>query len=479
MRTTWLRYFDEQRDEMEARIARDTARYRQGRFELALEGREGEALRVPLQLVQTGHDFNFGSTIFMLDEFEDEERNAWFREIFPQLNNYMVAPLYWSDLEPEAGKPRYAPDAKPVYRRPPLDLIVDYAEQQQLRVKGHPLMWRHFLPDWLPLDGEAVFELLRARVHDLAQRYSHVFVDVDVVNEAMSADFGLRDPRLVHDYLNRSYALADEAFPNSRLFINEVPYLCFEHARQELSHYYLAIENLLLKGRRIDGIGLQAHMYFDVEETEYPLSRFYLNPEIIWDVLDSYGRFGKPIQISEVSCPPSSTSARTRGAGRAGRDPLPPLVQPSVRRRHRLVEHRRPHGGLCPDWRKRRREPLGRRTLPLRHASQAGRRTPRPPDQPRLAQQRDPRTRPRPRRRGAVRRPGLLRPLRGLRGGRGAPLPLAAGPASGGRTQPQPAPRRCRSPLMQHQYGKMGQSDDSARHPSLRMGLGTCGASAH
>lgn len=62
----------------------------------------------------------------MLDEFETEEKNRAYREVFKDTFNLATVPFYWSDLEPERGKPRYTADSPKIYRRPATDLCVDY-----------------------------------------------------------------------------------------------------------------------------------------------------------------------------------------------------------------------------------------------------------------------------------------------------------------------------------------------------------------
>ena len=79
---------------------------------------------------QKTHDFGYGANIFMLDEFECEEKNRIYREKFAELFNLATVPFYWSDLEPEEGKPRFAKDSPKIYRRPAPDLCVEYCKEK-------------------------------------------------------------------------------------------------------------------------------------------------------------------------------------------------------------------------------------------------------------------------------------------------------------------------------------------------------------
>ena len=70
----------------------------------------------------------------------------------------------------------------------------------------------------------------------------------------------------------------------------------------------MQIERALRAGVRIDGIGMQFHM-FHRREQEVEKTIDYYDPERIYDVLDCYAAFGKPIQITESTIPAYSYDA--------------------------------------------------------------------------------------------------------------------------------------------------------------------------
>ena len=75
------------------------------------------------------------------------------------------------------------------------------------------------------------------------------------------------------------------------------------------------IERALLKGARIDKIGFQFHMFRRAEE-ELEAAREFYDPERIYAVMDTYARFNKPIQITEVTIPAYSGAAEDEGLQR-------------------------------------------------------------------------------------------------------------------------------------------------------------------
>ena len=64
----------------------------------------------------------------------------------------------------------------------------------------------------------------------------------------------------------------------------------------------MQIERALLKGARIDSIGMQYHMFFRAEK-EQEITAMYYDPCRIYDVLDSYAMLGRNIQITELTIP--------------------------------------------------------------------------------------------------------------------------------------------------------------------------------
>lgn len=299
----YMKYFEQHRVEVEQRIDRETERNRKSDFTLTFRDAEGNPLRGKLTVRQKTHDFKFGCNVFMLDQFPDEEHNLVYREKFPELFNYAVAPFYWSDYEVEDGKPRTGSDAPNVYRRPAPELVLRYAAEHGIALKGHCLMWQRFLPDWLPDRPEENMFRIQRRIREIAAEYGTRIRDFDVVNETLARKWEREyENKMPYDCTNRTFAYADTVMPGNRLFINETTENVWHQFRREHSAYYMQIENLLLKGRRVDAIGLQYHIFTKQENLENR-QELYLNPIRLYDVLDTYGRFDRPLHISEITVP--------------------------------------------------------------------------------------------------------------------------------------------------------------------------------
>jgi GH35 family endo-1,4-beta-xylanase len=235
----------------------------------------------------------------MLRGYEDKAKNALWEARYQDLFNLTVVPFYWRDLEPEQGKPRYAADSPPMHRRPPPDLVLDWCEANNITPKGHNLLWSSYLPDWLPRKPDEMIGPTRHHFKEIAQRYDDRIPVWDVVNEALA-----RRPEnpMPPDHLRWAYGLADTLFPNGKLFVNETTGDSWVDFHREETPYCLMIQNLQLRGARVDGIGLQFHLFGFLEQIVERHPQL-LDPLYLLDVLDQYGTFDLPIHISEITVP--------------------------------------------------------------------------------------------------------------------------------------------------------------------------------
>ena len=297
-----LKYFEEQQDYFDLKVNSGIELNRKAYAMLSFVNEKGEPLKdITFKAKQKTHDFNFGCNMFVLDEFESEEKNEIYRKQFAKVFNYGTAAFYWKDLEPEKGKPRYSKGSPKIYRRPAPDLVVEYCRQNNIKIKGHCLFYDGFSPKWLPRDKKLLEAENERHIIEIAERYSADIHDWDITNETLSwspyysTTAMYRDP----DYIPKCFALADKYLPHERKFINEC-YGIWDTFNFCNSAFYLQLENLMLKGVNFDCIGLQHHQFVPREkEAQYASARY--NPKRVFEVLDTFGKFNKPIQLSEVT----------------------------------------------------------------------------------------------------------------------------------------------------------------------------------
>ena len=130
-----LKYFEQDNPYIKTRIESGIELYRKGDATITIKAENGELPEnITVEAEQRSHAFKFGANLFMLDQFPTEEENAIYREKFPQLFNLATLPFYWSTLEPEMGKPRYAKDSPKIYRRPAPDLCIEYCKEKGIEL---------------------------------------------------------------------------------------------------------------------------------------------------------------------------------------------------------------------------------------------------------------------------------------------------------------------------------------------------------
>ena len=179
-----LRFVNAKRSYMEDRIKDGIETNRKGVAHVMLTDAEGKALSgTKVKLVQKNHAFRYGANLFMLDEFDSAEKNQLYRKYFAEGCNIATLPFYWSDLEPEQGKPRFAADSPKVYRRPAPDLCLDFCEANGIEPKAHCLNYAVFTPEWAPKDITGIKLALEKRFAELAERYKHRIDLWEVTNE--------------------------------------------------------------------------------------------------------------------------------------------------------------------------------------------------------------------------------------------------------------------------------------------------------
>ena len=298
-----LDLFNEQEASWKQRAADGIERYRKGDGRITVTDENGEPIaNAKIKLTQTSHEIRFGANIFMLDELETEEKNEKYKKYFAELFNMATLPFYWDTLEPECGKPRYAKDSPKVYRRPPIDLCIEFCEKHGIEPREHALAYDAFFPKWLyDASVEEVKQELERRYSEISARYADKIPTIEVTNEmawTQGKTAFYDDP----DYVRWCFELAEKFFPNNQLVINEATYNSWEDTCRSTGKYYAYIEANILKGARIDAIGMQYHLFNDAE-LEYQKTRSTLNPENLYKHMDLYSNFGKPLQITEVTIP--------------------------------------------------------------------------------------------------------------------------------------------------------------------------------
>ncbi len=249
------------------------------------------------------HKFRFGCNLFMLDEFPDDtNKNVIYRQKFKEVFNLATLPFYWDATEPEEGKTRYEIGSPALYRRPPVDLCIKYCEENNIEPREHALCYDNFFPDWL-VDKTVpeIKQYIVKRMQQISRRYADKIPTIEVTNE-MFWDKGKTPIYADPDFMVFCYEQAAKYFPKNELCINEWSGDIWNKNPLPWNNYYLIIENLLLKGARVDAIGMQYHMFYNKDDYFKSTRRVY-NLRHLIQVMDNFARLKKPFQITEITIP--------------------------------------------------------------------------------------------------------------------------------------------------------------------------------
>ena len=298
-----LDLFEEQNDTWRKRAAEGIERYRKGDGVVTVVDEAGNPVsNAKIKLTQKTHEFRFGANLFMLDELETDEKNEKYKKYFSDVFNMATLPFYWDALEPERGNPRYAKDSPKVYRRPSPDLCIEFCEKHGIEPREHALAYDAFFPKWLyDASVDEVKRELERRFSEVSERYADKIPTIEVTNE-MGWTKGKTTFYDEPDFVEWCFKLAEKYFPNNQLVINENTSNSWGDKCRATDKYYAYTEANMLKGARIDAIGMQYHL-FNKAELEYEKTRLTLNPENLYKHMDMYATFGKPLQITEVTVP--------------------------------------------------------------------------------------------------------------------------------------------------------------------------------
>ncbi len=284
------------------RIDAGIEQHRKGDAAIRVVDADGKPIaNAQIEVRQTGHEFLFGCNAFVLGQLKTAAENQRYEEAFLRLFNFATVPFYWEGTEPARGELRYQEGAREIWRRPPPDRYLTWAEKHGLTLKGHPLLWHAYNPAWLPKDAGELRELYRKRFREIAGRYAGKIPIWDVVNESQVCNASYPLYSKDRAYVAWAFAEASPLFPDSAtLMINEVTSFNFKPAEQ--STYFTQVRELLAQGTKIRGIGLQFH-YFRREALNGYLSGGNSDPAKMLDLYEKLSQFKLPLYITEITIP--------------------------------------------------------------------------------------------------------------------------------------------------------------------------------
>jgi len=260
-----------------------------------------------VKIEQLTHSFLFGGNIFLFGQLQTPEQNKLYEDTYGELFNAATIAFYWKTLESEQGKPRYETGSSYIFRRPPVDPVVNFCEKKGIMPKGHAIIygsrsWGQ--PAWMPEDRKAMEFHFENHIKELAIRYGDRVKMWDVVNEPVDqANRGA----MPDDYTYKTYKWAMQYFPSSVIFnINDID---LKSGLSYVRRYVEIARNMISRDVRIDNVGAQMHIFDPKEPLFIAKGGDLLTPQKINAVIDCLREIGRSIQVSEVTiCAPDTTA---------------------------------------------------------------------------------------------------------------------------------------------------------------------------
>lgn len=196
-------------------------------------------------------------------------------------------------------------EMKPVHLQPKeneftfekADEMMDFAEKNNMKFRGHTLVWHNQTPDWFFKENDGIVsrEMLLSRmehhISTVVGRYKGKIGSWDVVNEAISDEVGeyLRKSKYLdiigEDFIEKAFEFAHKADPNAALFYNDYNE-SFPEKREKI---YQLVKSLIEKDVPIHGVGLQAH--WNVKQPSI---------DNIREAIERYASLGMQLHITEL-----------------------------------------------------------------------------------------------------------------------------------------------------------------------------------
>lgn len=144
------------------------------------------------------------------------------------------------------------------------DELVAFCAENNKRLHGHTLVWHEQLPSWIqtfPGNAGEWEALLRDHIQTVVSHFKGKTKAWDVVNEAFNDDGTLRNTVWFRNvgpaYIEKAFRYAAEADPEALLFYNDYSLELNPKKRKAVISF---LNNLRMRGVKIDGIGLQMHV---------------------------------------------------------------------------------------------------------------------------------------------------------------------------------------------------------------------------
>lgn len=144
------------------------------------------------------------------------------------------------------------------------DKLVDFAQKNNLRLRGHTFVWHNQNPPFINnlTDKEKALAVLKDTINQVLTRYKGKFFEYDVCNEVIDDNGILRNSvwmkTIGSEYIDIAFRTAREADPSVKLILND--YNNEYAGTTKGDAFYNLVKDLVNRKVPIDGVGFQLHV---------------------------------------------------------------------------------------------------------------------------------------------------------------------------------------------------------------------------
>jgi|TARA_B100001093_G_scaffold293124_1_gene279723 GH35 family endo-1,4-beta-xylanase len=239
-----------------------------------------------LKLKLKNHDFKFGVSFTQLRRFWGTKYADKYLQQVKRVFNYATVGMYWAltDERNNSGK------MEKFY-----DDVLFWADKNNIRIKGHPLMWHEAMPDWIRSykNLDELDMLIKNHMKRLIETYPQIN-DWDVYNEPIGPFKPHIPPSSIRDWINYKGGIYP-AMVEIYNYVNSVSSsknYSNNHYHAKDPEFFKINKFFIDQGLNYSSIGMQAHMQSEDN---------VMSEEQLWNQIEDYAILGKNIQFTEIT----------------------------------------------------------------------------------------------------------------------------------------------------------------------------------
>jgi len=231
------------------------------------------------------HDFNFGVSLTQMGPFSTQYQEMYKSRV-KELFNFVTLGFYWAGRDETNDLTGYKRQMR---------AKVDWAVENNIKIKGHPLLWHESLPKWVIDHKEPakLEKIIYKRIEDLIQGYPEIEY-WDVYNEAIAPFKDHVTPSGVTRWITYKGGIYP-AMKTLYDFVNEI-----DATKIYTNNHYHPTDPEFLKLNTFfieqnvgyHAIGMQAHM--QTHDNVF-------SEDELWNLVNTFTPLGKKIQFTEVT----------------------------------------------------------------------------------------------------------------------------------------------------------------------------------